>query len=159
MDLVQFLFSSNPGEPPKPFHRIASGGELSRVALAMKVILSNADQTPILIFDEVDSGIGGGAALVIGRQLKAVSKFHQVLCITHLPQIAGFADRHLRVEKVVQGGRAVTMVNCVEDSKRVQEIARMLGGEEITPTAIRHAQQMLRHQTSNIPTRKSEKAR
>jgi DNA repair protein RecN (Recombination protein N) len=159
MDLVQFSLSTNPGEPFKPLHRIASGGELSRVALALKVVLSNADQTPILIFDEVDSGIGGGAALVIGRQLKAVSELHQVLCITHLPQIASFADRHLRVEKVVQDGRAITMVKCVEDLKRVEEIARMLGGEQITPTAIQHAQQMLRHQKSRIPTRKSEKAR
>ena len=158
-DLVQFLFSANSGEPPKPLHRIASGGELSRVALALKVILSSADQIPILIFDEVDSGIGGGAALVIGRQLKAVSKLHQVLCITHLPQIASFADRHLHVEKVVQGGRSVTMVNSVEGSKRVEEIARMLGGEKITPTAILHAQQILGHQNANIPTRKSEKAR
>ncbi len=159
LDLVQFLLTTNPGEPPKPLHRIASGGELSRVALALKVILSHADQTPILIFDEVDTGIGGEAAIVIGRQLKAVSKVHQVLCITHLPQIASFADRHLRVEKVVRDGRAITTVNCVEDSQRVQEIARMLGGEQITPAALQHAEQMLRHQNSNIPTRRREKAR
>lgn len=159
LDLVQFLLTANPGEPPKPLHRIASGGELSRVALALKVILSHADQTPILIFDEVDTGIGGEAALVIGRQLKAVSKDHQVLCITHLPQIASFADRHLRVEKVVQGGRTITIVNSMEDSQRIQEIARMLGGEQITPAALQHAEQMLRHQNSSIPTRRREKAR
>lgn len=159
LDLVQFLLTTNPGEPPKPLHRIASGGELSRVALALKVILSHADQTPILIFDEVDTGIGGEAAIVIGRQLKSVSRIHQVLCITHLPQIASFADQHLRVEKVVREGRAITTVNCVEDSQRIQEIARMLGGEKITPAALQHAEQMLRHQNSNIPTRRREKAR
>ncbi len=124
LDLVQFLLTTNPGEPPKLLHRIASGGELSRVALALKVILSHADQTPILIFDEVDTGIGGEAAIVIGRQLKAVSKVHQVLCITHLPQIASFADRHLRVEKVVRDGRAITTVSCVEDRGRMLERLR-----------------------------------
>jgi len=159
LDLVQFLLTTNPGEPPKPLHRIASGGELSRVALALKVILSHADQTPILIFDEVDTGIGGEAAIVIGRQLKAVSRVHQVLCITHLPQIASFADEHLRVEKVVREGRAITTVNCVEDSQRIYEIARMLGGEQVTPAALQHAEQMLRHQNSSIPTKRREKAR
>jgi DNA repair protein RecN (Recombination protein N) len=148
LDLIQFLLITNPGEPSKPLNRIASGGELSRVALALKAILSRADQTPTLIFDEVDTGIGGEAAIVVGRQLKAVSKNHQVLCITHLPQIASFADRHLRVDKVVQNGRAATTVNCVEDSQRIQEIARMLGGERVTPAALQHAEQMLHRQNS-----------
>ena len=138
---------------------IVSGGELSRVALALKVVLSRADQTPALIFDEVDSGIGGEAAIVVGRQLKAVSKGHQVLCITHLPQIASFADRHLRVDKVIRDGRAITTVECVEDSQRIQEIARMLGGERVTPAALQHAEQMLYRQNSNTPAMKREKPR
>jgi DNA repair protein RecN (Recombination protein N) len=156
LDLVQFLMTANPGEPSKPLSRIASGGELSRVALALKVTLSRTDQTPALIFDEVDAGIGGEAAIVIGRQLKAVSRSHQVLCVTHLPQIASFADRHLRVDKIVRDGRAITTVECVEDSKRIQEIARMLGGERVTETALRHAEQMLHRQDSHSPTKKDK---
>ncbi|UCC63794.1 MAG: DNA repair protein RecN, partial [Anaerolineae bacterium] len=134
VDRVEFLISPNPGEPLKPLARIASGGETSRLMLALKTVLSHADETPTLIFDEIDQGIGGRAGGVVGRKLwgltgsnTATSLGHQVLCITHLPQLAGFGDAHFRVHKQVSGERTSTHVQAIAGPARVEELAQMLG--------------------------------
>jgi len=142
LDRVEFLFSPNPGEAPKPLARIASGGELSRLMLALKQILPESD-VPTLVFDEVDTGIGGAVSALVGRKLKNVARRQQVLCITHLPQVAAFADHHYRVEKRVEGGRTVTAVALLGAEERVAEMARMLGGERITEKTREHAREMI----------------
>lgn len=139
IDQVQFLVSTNPGEPLKPLAKIASGGETSRLMLALKAVLSRVDETPTLVFDEIDQGIGGRIGATVGEKLWGLSvgrgssdARRQVLCVTHLPQLAGFADEHLRVEKqIVQtegGSRSVTRVRCLDDRQRIEELAQMLGG-------------------------------
>jgi DNA repair protein RecN (Recombination protein N) len=143
VDQVEFLFSPNPGEEPRSLARIASGGELSRTMLALKVILAATDAVPIMVFDEVDAGIGGKTADTVGRKLRQVARSRQVLCITHLPQIACYADHHLRTEKQVEGERTVTSVAALAKEERVREIARMLGGESVTDTSLQHAQELL----------------
>ncbi len=142
LDSVSFLFSPNPGEEPKPLARIASGGELSRLMLALKQVHPESD-VPTLIFDEVDTGIGGATSALVGEKLKRVSRAQQVLCITHLPQVAAFADRHYKVEKRVEGGRTATAVTPLEGEGRVAEMARMLGGVTITGTTLDHAREMI----------------
>ncbi|MBI4714517.1 MAG: DNA repair protein RecN, partial [Nitrospirae bacterium] len=142
-DRVTFLISANPGEEPKPLGRVASGGELSRVMLALKVVLASVDRIPTLVFDEVDTGIGGKVAEEVGIRLKRLSKTHQVACITHLPQIASLADHHYTVEKITEDGRTTVRVRRLNDGERVEEIARMLGGKTITETTRRHAAEML----------------
>nr|MBN1228144.1 DNA repair protein RecN [Anaerolineae bacterium] len=132
IDQVEFLIAPNIGEPPKPIARIASGGETSRIMLALKAVLSRADQTPVLIFDEIDSGIGGRIGAVIGQKLWALALSHQVLVVTHLPQLAGFADAHFKVEKHVEGDRTVTRVIGLKNQKRVEELADMLGAEALS---------------------------
>ena len=127
VDEVVFMLAPNPGEPPRPLARIASGGEMSRVALAIKQVLAGADDTPTLVFDEVDTGIGGRSADPIGRSLWALARRHQVLCVTHLPQIAAHADAHFRIEKRERDGRTVTEVTPLGESGRVEELAQMLG--------------------------------
>jgi DNA repair protein RecN (Recombination protein N) len=127
VDEVVFMLSPNPGEPPLPLARIASGGEMSRVALAIKQVLAEADDTPTLVFDEVDTGIGGRSADPIGRSLWALARRHQVLCVTHLPQIAAHADAHFRIEKRERDGRTVTEVTPLGEPGRVEELAQMLG--------------------------------
>ena len=144
-DHVEFLFSPNPGEEPRPLSRIASGGELSRTMLALKVILAATDAVPILVFDEVDAGIGGKTADTVGRKLRQVARTRQVLCITHLPQIACYADHHLHVDKKVDGERTVTSVGVLGKEERVREIARMLGGESVTDTSLQHALELINH--------------
>ena len=134
-DGVEFLLSPNVGEHPRPLVRIASGGELSRVMLAIKRVLSRHFPVPTLIFDEVDSGVGGAQAERLGRKLQEVASEHQVLCITHLPQIAALADRHYVVRKAVSGGRTHTSVDLLDEAGRIEELARMLGGEQITDAA------------------------
>lgn len=143
VDRAQFHFSPNPGEPPKPLSRVASGGELSRLMLALESVLRRADLIPTLIFDEVDAGIGGAVAEVVGRKLKGVSASHQVLVVTHLPQVASLGDRHFRVEKHVAEGRTATRVEVLDDDERVEEIARMGTGLDITDAAREHAREML----------------
>lgn len=128
IDQVEFLISPNVGEPPKPLAKIASGGETSRLMLALKTVLANADQVPTLIFDEIDQGIGGRAGGVVGRKLWGLTSAHQVLCVTHLPQLACYGDVHLKVGKVEQEGRTVTRVAELADEARVDELAQMLGG-------------------------------
>ncbi len=128
-DLVVFVLAPNPGEPARPLARIASGGEMSRVALAIKQVLAEADDTPTLVFDEVDAGIGGRSADPVGRSLWALGRRHQVLCVTHLPQIAAHADVHYRIAKRERDGRTVTEVEALDREGRIVELAQMLGGE------------------------------
>jgi len=143
VDLVEFLVAANPGVEARALAKVASGGELSRISLAIQVITSKAARVPTLIFDEVDAGIGGGVAEIVGRQLKTLGRERQVLCVTHLPQVAAQADRQWSVSKFGIEGRVKTMV-CVLDSKtRIEEVARMLGGTDITATTRKHAAEML----------------
>lgn len=142
-DRIEFLISPNIGEEVKPLAKIASGGELSRIMLAMKRILAIIGGRQVLIFDEVDAGIGGAIAEVVGRKLRELSKHHQVICVTHLPQIACFADRHHSVKKEVKSGRTVTVVDPLEKEARVDEIARMLGGVKVTEKTRAHAKEMM----------------
>jgi DNA repair protein RecN (Recombination protein N) len=143
VDEVVFLLAPNPGEPPRPLAKIASGGEMSRVALAIKQVLAEVDDTPTLVFDEVDTGIGGRSADPIGRSLWALARRHQVLCVTHLPQIAAYADQHYRVEKREDDGRTATTVAALVKNDRVREVARMLGGESVTDTSLQHALELI----------------
>ncbi|MGH7255068.1 MAG: DNA repair protein RecN, partial [Nitrospirales bacterium] len=131
-DRIEYLFSANEGEPLQPLARVASGGELSRVMLAMKSVLAETDHVPILIFDEVDAGVGGAVAAVMGKRLRALADYHQVFCITHLPQIAAQAEAHYLVEKGVVKKRTVTQVRRLDQKARKDEVARMLGGLAIT---------------------------
>ena len=128
----------------KPLAKIVSGGELSRVMLALKSILNREDTVPVMIFDEVDSGIGGKVAEKVGVRLKKVAAGRQVFSITHLPQIAGMAGAHYRVEKEVRGKRTVSTIRELSLEERVEELARMSGGEKITPATLKHAREMLR---------------
>jgi len=142
MDRVEFLFSANPGEPLKPLSRIISGGELSRVMLALKSILAEVDSLPVLIFDEVDAGIGGRTAESVGKKLRAIAQKHQLLCITHLPQIASLGDFHLKIEKNDTDKRVSVDVREIEGKERRNEIARMLSGTS-TETSLKHAEELL----------------
>jgi len=141
---ARILLAPNPGEPARPLARIASGGELSRLLLALKRALARVDPVPVYVFDEVDAGLGGAVAESVGRVLAEVARGRQVLCVTHLPQVAAFADRHYRVEKRVSGGRTTTVVTALEDDgARRAEVARMLAGAEVTPSALDHAGSLL----------------
>lgn len=139
---AEFLFSPNPGEPPKPLAKIASGGELSRLMLALKQLHPDSE-VPTLIFDEVDTGIGGATSALVGEKLKRVAREQQVLAITHLPQVAAFADQHLKVEKGVQDGRTATSVELLEGEARVAEVARMLSGARVTEKTLEHARELI----------------
>ena len=142
-DRAAFQIAPNVGEALKPLSEIASGGELSRVVLALKAILAAVDAVGTVIFDEVDAGIGGGTAEIVGRKIAALSAHHQVLCITHLPQIARFGDRHFRIQKSVVNGRTRTDIAPLSHEERVNELARMLGGVELTPATLEHAREMV----------------
>jgi DNA repair protein RecN (Recombination protein N) len=144
LDRVEFFLSPNPGEHLKPLAKIASGGELSRIMLALKRIFTKERGVRILIFDEVDAGIGGAVAEVVGRKLKDISREYQVFCITHLPQIASFADAHYKVAKRIQGERTRVEVERLDEEGRIQELARMLGGVKITGKTLEHAREMLK---------------
>ncbi|HWR10517.1 MAG TPA: DNA repair protein RecN [Rectinemataceae bacterium] len=144
MDDVEFLIAPNLGEPPKPLAKIASGGELSRVALAIKAVLSSKDTVDTLIFDEIDTGIGGEVAADVGSYLKGISRYKQVLCVTHLASIAAKADIHYRVDKKVEGGRTVTRIDPMVDREREEEIARMLAGDSEGAASLAHAAELLR---------------
>jgi DNA repair protein RecN (Recombination protein N) len=144
LESAEFLLSANPGEELKPLARVASGGELSRILLALKSVASLDALGLTLVFDEVDTGIGGAVAEAVGRKLRSMASRHQVLCVTHLPQIASLADRHYVVRKRVDGGRTRTSVVALEADDRVDEVARMLGGESITEAARQHAREMVR---------------
>ncbi|MCB8931987.1 MAG: DNA repair protein RecN [Fimbriimonadaceae bacterium] len=142
-DQVGFFFSANTGEPPKPLDKIASGGEISRVMLAIKTAMAGRAGVPTLIFDEVDSGLGGRAAAVVAQKLGELSAHYQVVAITHLPQIASAATTHFRIDKEEVGGRVVTRVHALNPQERVEEIARMIAGEEVGDSARAHAKEMI----------------
>jgi DNA repair protein RecN (Recombination protein N) len=146
MDAVTFLVSANVGEEPRPLDKVASGGELSRIALALKTcsaVKPRKERARTLVFDEVDAGVGGAAAETVGRRLKQIAAANQVLCVTHLTQIAGFADHHYLVSKQESGGRTVSSVEELGAKERVQEIGRMLSGQKLSPEALRHAEKLL----------------
>ena len=141
---AEFLLSANPGEDLRPLAKVISGGELSRVMLAVKTVLAAADDVPSLVFDEVDAGIGGRVADVVGQKLHATAAGRQVLCVTHLAPIAAYAAHHVRVEKRMSRGATRTSVVVLDEDARVEELARMLGGERITDASRRHARELLR---------------
>jgi DNA repair protein RecN (Recombination protein N) len=143
LDAVEFFLSANPGEDPKPLAQVASGGELSRVLLALKALTATRAETPILVFDEVDAGVGGGVAVAVARRLKALAADRQLLCITHLPQIAAYADHHFAVEKRREGGRTIARARRLEASERIAEITRMLGGTVAPAEAERYARRLV----------------
>jgi len=142
-DDVEYLVSANPGQPPRPLAKVASGGELSRISLALQVATLDATHLPCLIFDEVDAGVGGAVAEMVGRQLKALASSRQVLCVTHLAQVAAQADRQLRVSKRTARDAIRTTVQALDSAERIDEVARMLGGAEITARTRAHAREML----------------
>ncbi len=144
IDKLEFLISTNPGEAPKPVSKIASGGELSRMMLAIKTVLSKADFVETLIFDEIDTGISGSAAGRVGKKLKQLSADCQALCVTHQAQIAAFADNHLFISKSVRDDRTYTQVDQLDEEGRVRELARIVGGETVTDSALNHAKELLR---------------
>ncbi len=142
IDEMEFLISTNPGEPVKPLSQVASGGELSRIMLAIKAVLADSDDIETLIFDEIDAGISGRTAQSVSEKLNDIGKNHQVICITHLPQIAAMADSHYKIEKTVKGGRTVTEVTKLTADEEIEELARLLGGAAITQAVRKNAGEM-----------------
>lgn len=149
LEQVQFQVVANKGNPPRPLNKVASGGELARISLALQVVTSQYTQIPTLIFDEVDTGIGGGVAEMVGKALRALGKKHQVLAVTHLPQVASCGENHWRVCKHSEGGQTVSEISMLDENQRIGEIARMLGGEVITETTRRHAAELLQLASRN----------
>jgi len=145
LNRIEFLVTANPGQPAKPLAKVASGGELSRISLAIQVATTRCSGTPIMIFDEVDVGIGGGTAEIVGALLRELGGYRQVLCVTHLPQVAAQGHNHLQVTKSGSNGTVQTQVIPLDGEQRVQEIARMLGGVTITDQTLAHAQEMISH--------------
>ncbi len=148
IDRVEFLIAPNVGEDLRPLIQIASGGELSRIILALKAMLATKDAVETLVFDEVDAGIGGAVAEMVGEKMAALARFHQVICITHLPQIARFGKNHFRIEKAVSKGRTRTSITPLKEESRVKELARMLGGVKITDNTLAHARELLNNPPS-----------
>jgi len=145
LDAVEFLISPNPGEPPKPLRKIASGGELSRIMLALKSVAQARDEAATLIFDEIDAGIGGKTAEFVAQKLRSLAARHQVLCITHLPQIASFAAHHFAISKRTENNRTFTTIRRLTTEQRIEELARLMSGSLVTETALANARDMLRH--------------
>lgn len=144
LEQVEFLVAGHAGVAARPLAKVASGGELARISLAISVITSNATTTPTLIFDEADSGIGGGVAEVVGRLLRRLGQERQVLCVTHLPQVASQAGQHFQVAKgTLDNGKTASRIDVLDAKARVEEVARMLGGLEITATTRKHARELL----------------
>ena len=143
-DKMQFLISTNPGEPVKPIAKIASGGELSRIMLAIKTVLAGKDEIGTLIFDEVDTGVSGSAAQKVGQKLREAAGNRQVICVTHLAQIAALAQHQYRIQKTVENKRTFTSVTELDHEGRKQEIARIMGGTQITHLMLQNAEEMLR---------------
>jgi DNA repair protein RecN (Recombination protein N) len=143
IEQVEFFLSANRGELPKPLASIGSGGELSRIMLILRELIATGDGVSTLVFDEIDTGISGRMAAAVGEKLKSLSAAHQVIVITHLPQIASLADRHMAVRKQMEDGRVVTSTRVLSGEERTEEIAQLLAGEEISDTARQHAQKML----------------
>ncbi|HEY9050727.1 MAG TPA: DNA repair protein RecN, partial [Gammaproteobacteria bacterium] len=145
MDDIEFMVSANPGQPVKALAKVASGGELARISLAIQMITAQQGRIPTLIFDEVDSGVGGGIAEIVGRHLRTLGNSRQVFCVTHLPQVASQAHHHMQVKKQVANDQTVTSINQLNDKQRIEEISRMLGGVNITEQTRAHAEEMLNH--------------
>lgn len=143
LDRIEFLISTNPGEDLKPLSKIVSGGEMSRIMLAFKSILAFFDQIPTMIFDEIDTGISGRTAQIVGEKIHSISRNHQVICISHLPQIAALADSHFVINKVVSEDKTKTIVTRLSDNARIEEMARLLGGVDLTDTTLKHASEMI----------------
>ena len=143
IDIVEFFISANPGEDLKPLARVASGGEISRIMLALKSSLAKVDKISVLIFDEIDIGISGRIAQAVGLSLKRLSKTHQIICITHLPQIASVGDFHYVVEKVSENKSTKTLIRKLQDEEKAIEIAKLLGGESLTETQINSARELI----------------
>jgi DNA repair protein RecN (Recombination protein N) len=143
LENISFEVAANPGQPSRPLNKVASGGELSRISLAIQVLLANNQKIPTLIFDEVDTGIGGAVAETVGRQLRTLGVSHQVMCVTHLPQVAALGHHHLQVSKSIEGKSTRTKIQVLSNDQRQEEIARMLGGMEITQQTRAHAKEMI----------------
>ncbi|MBC8106174.1 MAG: hypothetical protein H7Z14_06255 [Anaerolineae bacterium] len=142
---------TNPGLSPQPLRKIASGGELSRIMLALKGVIAQGDRVSVLVFDEIDANVGGRLGAVIGQKLRQLAAHHQVLCITHLPQIACYADQHLTVRKQIVDDQTRTSVRQVEGDERLEELAEMIGGERITETTRAQARELLSTATTSAP--------
>jgi DNA repair protein RecN (Recombination protein N) len=140
---VEFIAQTNPGQAAQPLRRIASGGELSRIMLALKGIIAQSDRVSVLVFDEIDANVGGRLGSIIGNKLRSLAEHHQVLCITHLPQIASYADRHFTVRKEVAAGRTESKVRTMQGTERLEELAEMIGGKHITETTRAQAKELL----------------
>jgi DNA repair protein RecN (Recombination protein N) len=147
LDDVRFLFSGNPGEELKSLSKIASGGEISRVMLALKKVFADKDDIPVLVFDEIDSGVSGETALAVGKKIHQLSKSHQLICITHLPQIAAQPGKHFKVLKEVKGNHTFTKIIALNENERVTEIARLIGGNTKEKSVIDSARFLLKQQT------------
>ena len=143
IDVVRFLMSANVGEEPRPIHRIASGGELARIMLALKNVFAAQESIMTMVFDEVDTGVSGRAAQRVAEKLAKVSREKQVLCVTHLPQLAAMADTHFSVEKGEENGRTLTRVTELDRAQRARELARLTGGETVSETMLRGAEELL----------------
>ncbi|MBQ4240073.1 MAG: DNA repair protein RecN, partial [Oscillospiraceae bacterium] len=143
IDIVEFYISANAGEEPRPLAKIASGGEMARIMLAIKSVMADKDAIPTLIFDEIDTGVSGTGSQRIGSKLRQTSRDHQIICVTHSAQIAAYAHAQLLIEKSVSAGRTYTSVRTLENEERIREIARIISGENITDTALRNASEML----------------
>jgi DNA repair protein RecN (Recombination protein N) len=150
LDLIEFIVQTNPGLPAQPLRKIASGGEMSRIMLALKGVLAQGDRVSVLVFDEIDANVGGRLGSVIGNKLRALADHHQVLCITHLPQIACYADRHLTVRKETGGDRTLTSVRPVDGAERIEELAEMIGGPRVTETMRAQAGELLQAARSDV---------
>ncbi|MCW8866988.1 MAG: DNA repair protein RecN, partial [Marinobacter sp.] len=142
LEEIEFLVSANPGQPARPLAKVASGGELSRISLAIQVVVAQTSTTPTLVFDEVDVGIGGGTAEVVGRLLRTLGGNGQVLCVTHLPQVAAQCHQHLFVSKFTEQDATFSKIETLDDQGRISEVARMLGGVDMTEHTIAHAREM-----------------
>lgn len=149
LEQVQFQVAANKGNSPRPLNKVASGGELARISLALQVVASQYTQVPTLIFDEVDTGIGGGVAEMVGKALRALGRKHQVLAVTHLPQVASCGENHWRVRKHSEGEQTVSEISILDEIQRIEEVARMLGGEVITDTTRQHAAELLQLASKN----------
>jgi len=155
IDNIEFLISLNPGESVKPLRKIASGGEISRIMLALKAIISAVDNISIMVFDEIDSGIGGATGITVGKKLFDISRNCQIICITHLPQIASFADNNYYIDKIVEKGRTKIKINRLGEPQKIKELSRMLGGLAESDISIKHAEELL-EQTNKIKKLKNE---
>jgi DNA repair protein RecN (Recombination protein N) len=144
LERLDFMISTNPGEPLKPLAKIASGGELTRIMLALKALLADADEIPVLVFDEADTGIGGRALQAVAEKMQQLGRHHQVICVTHSAQVASLGNAHYRIVKEFDGERTAVMIKLLEQQERIEELARMLGGREVTEVTLQHARQMLR---------------